>query len=67
MTEENRLHNQEDVNPSTQQDKIQEILNEGAEETLPETNGTGANRTVPRAESLIIKEEDEQKEGKSND
>lgn len=58
MAEENKLHNQDDVNPSTQQDKIQEILREKSEEPLPQTIGTGANREVPRTESLIIKADD---------
>lgn len=65
MAEQDQLHNQDDVNPSTQQDKIQEILHEKSEEALPETNGTGANREVPRAESLIIKADDT--EEKPND
>lgn len=53
----NSLHNQEDVNPSTQLDKL---VNE--EDQLPQTNGTGANRPVPTTGSVVIKEEDKESE-----
>jgi hypothetical protein len=51
----NELHNQEDVNPSTQLDKL---VTEDKEQ-LPETNGTGANRPVPTVGSVVIKEDEE--------
>jgi hypothetical protein len=57
MQENNKPQNQEDVNPSTQQDKIQDILENKLDEPIPNTNGTGSNRPVPREDSLIIKED----------
>jgi len=48
--------NQEDVNPTSQQDKI---ANKTDEEAVPVTNGTGSNNPVPTSGTLIIKSEDE--------
>lgn len=49
----NKLHNQEDVNPTTQLDQLVE---EEQSENLPDTNGTGSNRAVYNAGTVIIKE-----------
>jgi len=49
------LKNQEDVNPTTQLDKLVENTED---ENLPDTNGTGANRPVPTSGSVIIKDDD---------
>ena len=53
MSEENNgeLHNQKDVNPGSELDKL---VKEQGDGQLPLTNGTGANNPVPREESLII-------------
>lgn len=51
--------NQEDVNPTSQQDKI---ANETDQEAVPITNGTGSNNPVPTSGTLIIKPEDEEGE-----
>ena len=53
------LHNQEDVNPTSQLDKI---VVEGREEEV-NTNGTGSNRPVPTSGTVIIKETDKDDEG----
>jgi hypothetical protein len=62
-----RPQNQEDVNPTTQQDHIQDLkTNEDGDDEIgaapadriPNTNGTGANREVFNDDSLIIKDED---------
>jgi len=55
--ENSKLHNQDDVNPTSQLDK----LVQKEEDELPETNGTGSNRPLPTAESVIIKEDDKDK------
>jgi hypothetical protein len=49
-----KLHNQEDVNPTTQLDKL---VREDKPEDLPETNGTGSNRPVPTSGTVIIKKD----------
>ena len=54
----NKLHNQGDVNPSTQLDKLVEKEND----QLPETTGTGSNRPLATDESLIIKKEENEEE-----
>jgi len=49
-----------DVNPTSQQDHIQELKNEAdATERMPKTDGTGSNREVHTDESLIIKKDEE--------
>jgi len=48
-----KLKNQEDVNPTSQQDKI---AKENDKESIPETNGTGSNNPVSTAGTVIIKE-----------
>lgn len=53
-----KLHNQGDVNPSTQLDKLVEKEND----QLPETTGTGSNRPLATDESLIIKKEENEEE-----
>ncbi|WP_432712736.1 hypothetical protein [Pedobacter sp.] len=58
-----KLKNQDDVNPSSQFDKI---VGQQEDESLPVTNGTGANNPVPTSGTLIIKSDDEQPE-KSED
>jgi len=49
-----------DVNPTTEQDHIQEIKESGREDdpadAMPKTDGTGGNRAVDRNDSLIIEE-----------
>jgi hypothetical protein len=57
MEEQNigNLKNQEDVNPTSQQDKI---VKEKDQESIPKTNGTGSNNPVPTSGSIIIKEEE---------
>jgi len=50
-----KLKNQEDVNPTSQQDKI---AKENDKESIPETNGTGSNNPVPTAGTVIIKEDE---------
>jgi hypothetical protein len=50
-----KLHNQEDVNPTSQLDKIVEKKSD----ELPETTGTGSNRPVATDESVIIKDGDD--------
>lgn len=50
------LHNQEDVNPTSQLDK----LVDGSEEVKKvKTDGTGANRPVPTAGTVNIKKDEE--------
>jgi hypothetical protein len=54
-----RPQNQEDVNPTTQQDHIQEIKDGNVEESddkIPNTNGTGSNNPVSNGDSLIIED-----------
>lgn len=52
-----KLHNQEDVNPTTQLDKL---AAEETEKDLPETNGTGANRPVQTSGTVIIEKDPEE-------
>lgn len=54
-----KLHNQDDVNPTTQLDHL---VDENDKEKLPDTNGTGSNRPVQTEGTVIIKEEDSTKE-----
>jgi len=54
--EKNAQQNQEDVNPTSQFDKL---VKEQAEEALPDTTGTGSNREVFNGSSLIIKKDEE--------
>ncbi|CAM4017222.1 hypothetical protein SAMN06265348_101208 [Pedobacter westerhofensis] len=58
-----KLHNQEDVNPTSQLDKLAKD-NDAAD--LPETNGTGSNRPVPTSGSVIVEKEDDEDQD-SND
>jgi len=48
------LHNQDDVNPTTQLDKI--VTGE-EQDNQPKTDGTGGNRPVETDGSVIIKED----------
>jgi len=48
------LHNQDDVNPTTQLDKI--VIDEDAD-NQPKTEGTGGNRPVQTDGSVIVKED----------
>ncbi|WP_158799124.1 hypothetical protein [Pedobacter sp. L105] len=50
-----KLHNQDDVNPTTQLDQL---VSKNEEEKLPDTNGTGSNRPVQTEGTLVIKKED---------
>ena len=57
MEEIEKKHNQGDVNPTTQQDKILQIKEEGSsDEPIPDTGGTGSNHPVPAAGTVIVKE-----------
>lgn len=49
-----KLHNQDDVNPTTQLDQL---VNKSEEEKLPDTNGTGSNRPVQTEGTVVIKKE----------
>jgi hypothetical protein len=51
---EEKLHNQDDVNPTSQLDKI---LGEEQPKNLPNTNGTGGNRPVQTESTVVIKED----------
>ncbi len=53
------LKNQEDVNPTSQLDKI---VKEEHEQSVPITNGTGSNKPVPTSGSVVIKKEGEANE-----
>jgi hypothetical protein len=53
--DKSKLHNQEDVNPTSQLDKIVEKKSDD----LPETTGTGSNRPVATDDSVIIKDGDD--------
>jgi|GEM_PF-1483754 len=53
-----RLHNQDDVNPTTQMDKI--VKDENLENP-PKTEGTGSNRPVYNEGSVIINKELEER------
>ncbi|RZL32883.1 MAG: hypothetical protein EOP00_33430 [Pedobacter sp.] len=57
---ENQINpqNQEDVNPSTQQDKIQKILDGEVDEPIPETTGTGGNEPINGIENVRINKDD---------
>ena len=61
MNEQNKgdLHNQDDVNPGSQ---LEKMVNEENVDQQPRTDGTGSNKPVPREESLIINEEDKEAE-----
>ena len=60
MGNEIKPQNQEDVNPSTQQDKIQKILEGEVDEPMPETYGTGGNRPINGVDNVRVeKDEDE--------
>lgn len=58
MENEIEPQNQEDVNPTTQQDKIQEILEGKLDAPIPETTGTGGNNPINGIESVRINEDD---------
>jgi len=58
-----KLHNQGDVNPTTQLDKL---AKDEKPEDLPETNGTGSNRPVQTSGTVII-EKDDNHEQEDND
>jgi len=61
MKETEKKHNQEDVNPTTQQDKILQIKEDGnSNEPVPVTNGTGSNRPIPTSGTVIVKEGDDE-------
>ena len=63
MKETEKKHNQEDVNPTTQQDKILQIKeNENSEAPIPNTNGTGSNHPVSTSGTVIVKEGDDEGE-----
>ena len=49
------LKNQEDVNPTTQLDKL---VKDTEDENLPDINGTAANHPVQTSGTVIIKDED---------
>jgi hypothetical protein len=53
-----RPQQDDDVNPTTQQDHIQEIKDGRAEnsERVPRTDGTGSNNPVDNGDSLIVKD-----------
>jgi len=52
----NDLHNQEDVNPGSELDKV--VIDQETEAT-PKTDGTGGNRPVQTESTVIIKEDTE--------
>lgn len=52
-----RPQDPDDANPTTQQDQIQKLKEEGEDEQIPKTSGTGANNSVDNGESLIIKKD----------
>jgi len=61
MKETEKKHNQEDVNPTTQQDKILNIKEDGnIDEPVPVTNGTGSNHPVSTPGTVIVKEGDDE-------
>lgn len=51
------LHNQDDVNPTSQLDKL---VVDSEEVKEVKTNGTGSNRPVPTAGTVSIKAEDDE-------
>jgi hypothetical protein len=51
-----KLHNQADVNPTTQLDQLAKDVKP---EDLPETNGTGSNRPVETSGTVIIEKNEE--------
>ncbi|RZK55851.1 MAG: hypothetical protein EOO91_13265 [Pedobacter sp.] len=60
MENQIKPQNQENVNPSTQQDKIRKILEGEVDEPIPETDGTGGHRPVYGVDNVRIeKREDE--------
>jgi hypothetical protein len=48
------LHNQDDVNPTSQMDKI---VSDDQPDTLPSINGTGGNRPAETEGTVVIKED----------
>ena len=54
------LHNQDDVNPTSQLDKLVVDSEEVKEVKEVKTNGTGSNRPVPTAGTVSIKAEDDE-------
>jgi hypothetical protein len=59
------LHNQDDVNPSSQLDKL--IIEEESD-NMPKVDGTGGNRPVQTESTVIIKDDstDEAAEGSTD-
>lgn len=60
MKNTKQLHNQEDVNPSTEQEKIQQINEGELDEPLPATTGTGGNRALEEVENVQIENPNEE-------
>jgi hypothetical protein len=58
------LHNQDDVNPGSQLDKI---VGEEEQDTLPNTNGTGGNRPVQTENTVIITDDSIEEEEDDTD
>jgi hypothetical protein len=52
-----KLHNQGDVNPTTQLDQL---AKDAKPEDLPETGGTGSNRPVATSGTVIIEKSEEE-------
>lgn len=52
-----RPQNHDDANPTTQQNEIQKLKEEGQSEQIPKTSGTGSNHSVANGDSLIIKKD----------
>jgi hypothetical protein len=48
------LHNQDDVNPTSELDKI---VTDEQSDIKPSTNGTGGNRPVQTESTVVIKED----------
>jgi len=63
MENEIKPQNQEDVNPTTQQDKIQEILEGKVDEPTPATTGTGGNEPINGIENVRINQDDKKETG----
>lgn len=59
MEPQNQPQNNKDVKPSEELEKLLNVSDEEATESLPETTGTGGNRPVFNGDSLIIKKEEE--------
>lgn len=58
------LHNQDDVNPGSQLDKI---VGDEEIDNLPKTDGTGGNRPVQTENTVIIKDDTEEEEEDNTD